>query len=53
MIDYKELFYKSQAEIAETLEKVREIEERLQYFMQVCEENVMCEEAEADKKEKP
>lgn len=41
MLDFKELFYASQAEIADTLEQLQDTENRLRFFLQSCEEQVI------------
>lgn len=48
MPDYKELFYKSQAEIADTVEMLEAMTQKLIACMQYCEERVT---EEADDKD--
>ena len=43
MPDYKELFYKSQAAIADTIEKLDLLSAQLKVFMQDCEEKAVSE----------
>ena len=43
MPDYKELFYKSQAAIADTIEKLDLLSAQLKVFMQDCEEEAVSE----------
>ena len=41
MPDYKQLFYKSQTEIADIIEQLSQLEERLKEHMLECEEKVI------------
>ena len=41
MPDYKQLFYKSQAEIADIIEQLSQLEDRLKKHMTECEEKVI------------
>ena len=43
MVDYKELFYRSQAVIADTIEKFELISDELKKCMQDCEEKIISE----------
>ena len=43
MIDYKELYYESQAKIADIIEKLEEMSQELKNFMQESEEKVISE----------
>lgn len=43
MLSYKELFYKSQDIIAETIENLESISEKLKEFMLDCEDNILSE----------
>ena len=44
MPDYKQLFYRSQAEIADIIEQLSQLEERLKEHMLECEEKVVGDE---------
>ncbi len=50
MPDYKELFYASQAEIADTIEKLENITESLKSFMCSCEDNIIESDEEDENK---
>lgn len=52
MPDYKALFYKSQAEIADTIEQLEELTQKLIKCMQYCEEMVIKDDDESDSEPK-